>query len=516
MKFRRAGGILLHPSSLAGNFGIGDIGPGAHQFINFLSDVGCGLWQVLPLGPTGYGNSPYQSFSSFAGNPYLISPESLLEEGFLSDDDLSGHPDFPNNRVDFGMLIPWKLKLLRKAYLRFKELKSEELLNELEAFKDHQASWLSDFSLFMAIKNTHGSVSWVDWPAPLRDRDETAIAQACISYKEEIDQEIFNQFIFFRQWSELRKHCFEQKVQIIGDVPIFVAHDSAEVWANRELFYIDEEGYPTVVAGVPPDYFSETGQLWGNPLYIWQVHADNDYSWWIDRISSVLRLVDIVRVDHFRGFAGYWEIPFGSPTAETGRWVEAPGEDYFHHVLGSLGELPIIAEDLGVITPDVVELRQKFNLPGMIVLQFAFHGNPAESFLPHHHVENRVVYTGTHDNDTTVGWFKKIPSGERKFCCRYMGRNGSDIAWDMIRAAWSSVAVFAIAPLQDFLSLDSEARMNMPGDTSGHWEWRMKEGSMNEEFRQRLGDFNFLYNRSTLISDQEATQESPYSPGSTV
>jgi 4-alpha-glucanotransferase len=516
MKFRRAGGILLHPTSLAGNYGIGDLGPGAYQFINFLSDIGCGLWQVLPLGPTGYGNSPYQSLSSFAGNPYLISPESLLEDDLLTDADLEDPPNFPNYRVNYGMVIPWKLGLLRKAFNRFKELNSKELSDELEDFKFQQASWLPDFSLFMAIKNSHGGVSWVDWPAPLRDRENSAIEQARVSYKDEIEQEIFNQFISFRQWDRLHIHCREKKVQIIGDIPIFVAHDSAEVWANPELFYIDELGYPSVVSGVPPDYFSETGQLWGNPLYRWDIHAENKYSWWIDRISSILSLVDIVRIDHFRGFAGYWEIPYGSPTAETGRWVAAPGEDFFNSVLGSLGELPIIAEDLGVITPDVVALREKFGLPGMIVLQFAFHGNPTEAFLPHHHVENRVVYTGTHDNDTTVGWFEKISLEEKQFWCRYMGRDGSEVAWDLIRAAWSSVAVFSLAPLQDFLSLNSESRMNLPGDKSGHWEWRMKEGLLSEELKQKLGDFNFLYNRSTLLSEQEASPESPYSPGSTV
>jgi 4-alpha-glucanotransferase len=516
MKFNRAGGILLHPTSLPGQFGIGDLGPSAHRFIDFLADVGCGLWQVLPLGPTGYGNSPYQSFSSFAGNPYLISPEGLLNNGLLVEEDLINHPDFTPERVDYGVVIPWKIDLLQRSFDRFKKSNFGHLRDEFETFQQQQASWLPDFALFLAIKRIHGGVSWVDWPASLRDRDPNALEQARLSYKEEINQEMFNQFIFFNQWADIRERAANRDIQIIGDIPIFVAHDSAEVWAHPELFYLDEKGNPTVVAGVPPDYFSKTGQLWGNPLYRWEVHADDGYSWWIDRISSVLQLVDIVRVDHFRGFAGYWEIPYGSPTAETGRWVPAPGEDFFTKVLGSLGELPIIAEDLGVITPDVVELRDNFNLPGMVVLQFAFYGDPTEPFLPHNHLENRVVYTGTHDNDTTHGWFEKISDEERHFCCRYLGRDGNDIAWDMIRAAWSSVAVFTLAPFQDFLSLGSDSRMNLPGDPSGHWEWRMEEGSISEELKQRLGDFNYLYNRSTFLTKEEESRSSPYSPGSTV
>jgi len=516
MKFNRSSGILLHPTSLPGKYGIGDLGPGAHRFIDFLGDVGCGLWQILPLGPTGYGNSPYQSFSSFAGNPYLISPENLFEEGLLDESDLTKYPDFPSQRVDYGILIPWKIDLLQKAFNRFKVTGNRFLNDEFETFKQQQASWLHDFALFMAIKRSQGGVAWVNWPSYLRDRDDKAIKQFSLSNSEKVNQEVFNQFIFFKQWAGLRERARKRNLQIIGDIPIFVAHDSAEVWAHRELFFLDEQGNPTVVAGVPPDYFSKTGQLWGNPLYRWDVHAANGYSWWIDRIRSVLQLVDIVRIDHFRGFAGYWEIPYGSPTAETGRWVAAPGVDFFTKVLNSLGVLPIIAEDLGVITPDVVELREKFNLPGMIVLQFAFYGDPTEPFLPHNHLENRVVYTGTHDNDTSCGWFEKISIEERHFCRRYLGRDGSEISWDMIRAAWSSIAVFALAPLQDFLSLGSEARMNLPGDPSGHWEWCMKEDSLSEEIKERLGDYNYLYNRSTLHLKENEPRSSPYSPGSTV
>lgn len=516
MKFNRAGGILLHPTSLPGNFGIGDLGSNANHFIDFLSDIGCGLWQVLPLGPTGYGNSPYQSLSSFAGNAYLISPEGLIEDGFLEQEDLINRPDFPHERVDYSAVISWKRDILQKAFTRFNQSASIGLRNNFKKFQEQQDSWLPDFALFMAIKEAHGGVAWVDWPADLRDRDPAALEQARMVYQTDVSGHMFNQFIFFKQWFELRKRAIDRKIQIIGDIPIFVAHDSAEVWSHPELFYLDEQGKPTVVAGVPPDYFSETGQLWGNPLYRWEVLAADNFSWWIDRISSVLQLVDIVRIDHFRGFVGYWEIPYGAKTAEHGRWVPAPGVDFFNKVLGSLGELPIIAEDLGVITPEVIELREKFNIPGMIVLQFAFYGDPTEPFLPHNHLENRIVYTGTHDNDTTCGWFDKLSDEERHFCRKYLDRGGSDIAWDMIREAWSSVAVFALAPLQDFLAVGSEARMNLPGDPGGHWEWRMREESLSEELKQKLGDFNFLYNRSTLLSNEDESRSSPYSPGSTV
>jgi 4-alpha-glucanotransferase len=498
MKLERSAGILLHPSSLPGPYGIGDIGPQAWRWVDFLAETGCGLWQVLPLGPTGYGDSPYQCFSAFAGNPYLVSPEALLTDRLLFAVDLSDRPRFPSEAVDFGALIPWKLALLDRAYQRFQESASQELRKELAEFRAAQSAWLEDFALFMAIKEAHGGGPWVEWPAALRQRQPAALAEASRQFAGSVERQIFRQFLFFRQWSALRDYAAQKQVRLIGDIPIFVAHDSAEVWAHPELFYLDGAGKPTVVAGVPPDYFSATGQLWGNPLYRWQVHAASGYAWWLERLRAVLGLVDYVRLDHFRGFAGYWEIPAGETTAIKGRWMPGPGKDFLEKVNAVLGELPIIAEDLGVITPDVVALRDGFGLPGMIVLQFAFYGDPDDLFLPHNHLPNRVVYTGTHDNDTTRGWYERIEQVERDFYHRYLGRDGSDVSWEMIRAAWSSVAVFALAPLQDFLSLGNAARMNYPGNPSGNWTWRMPENALSASLRARIKEFNVLYGRSRI------------------
>lgn len=496
MRYRRSSGVLLHPTSLPGLYGIGDIGHQAHRWVDFLADTGCGLWQVLPLGPTGFGDSPYQCFSAFAGNPYLVSPDGLIEDGLLSQADVANRPDFPAENVDYGAVIPWKLELLDKAYANFSANASTQLRQAYQSFEEQQARWLDDFALFMALKEAHGGGPWVDWPATLRNRDIQALERARKDHADSIKRQVFRQFIFFRQWNSLRSYAHERNIRIIGDIPIFVAHDSAEVWARPELFYLDAEGNPTAVAGVPPDYFSETGQLWGNPLYRWEVHAANNYSWWIDRFRAVLQLVDIVRLDHFRGFAGYWEVPAEEETAVNGRWMPGPGKHFFRVLRGAIGELPILAEDLGVITPDVVDMRDYFGLPGMIILQFAFYGDPSEPFLPHNHLENRVVYTGTHDNDTTAGWFDRVSESERDFCRRYLGRDGQGIAWDMIRAAWSSVAVFAIAPLQDFLGLGNEARMNYPGNPRGNWSWRMLMGAIDQDLRDRLRQFNRLYQRT--------------------
>jgi 4-alpha-glucanotransferase len=508
MKFDRSSGILLHPTSLPGQYGIGDLGPTAHKWVDFLAEVGCGLWQVLPLGPTGYGDSPYQCFSAFAGNPYLISPEILLEQGLLLAEDLTDQPDFPEGEVVFGEVIPWKLELLEKAYKRYKQSSGKEIQIAFEDFQDLEHYWLPDFSLFMALKEAYGGGSWVDWPEPLRNRDTKSLQLAYQEYEEEIDRQMFMQFLFFRQWAALHEHALDQNIHTIGDIPIFVAHDSAEVWAKPDLFYLDEDGNPTVVAGVPPDYFSKTGQLWGNPLYRWRIHARNNFDWWIKRMRAVLHLVDIVRLDHFRGFAGYWEVPASEETAENGRWVPGPGKSFFQAVKDALGDLPIIAEDLGVITPDVVEMREHFNLPGMRVLLFAFTGDPDEAFLPHNHVKNCVVYTGTHDNDTSRGWYKRVGEDERAFYRRYLGRSGQDVAWDLIRAAWSSIAVFAVAPFQDFLDLDNQARMNYPGNPSGNWSWRMNSDALSKSLSERIKDFNFLFSRSTLPKVQADLHDS--------
>jgi 4-alpha-glucanotransferase len=503
MKFNRAAGIILHPTSLPGPYGIGDIGPGAHMWIDFLAATGSGLWQLLPLGPTGYGDSPYQCFSAFAGNYYIISPDNLIEEGILAADDLKDMPEFPKERVDYGAVIDWKLKILDLAFRRFSASGSNENKDELNRFREEQAAWLDDFALFMAIKESQGGVAWSNWSAPLRRRDSQALEEAQIEFSEAIERQIFYQWLFFRQWEALRAYASDKEVQIIGDIPIFVAHDSADVWAHPELFYMDKDGNPTVVAGVPPDYFSPTGQRWGNPLYRWDVHEETGYSWWLDRFRAVLQMVDIVRLDHFRGFAAYWEVPAANPTAEIGQWTPGPGQKFLKKVRDALGELPIIAEDLGVITPDVVELREKFNLPGMKVFQFAFSEGPEDPFLPHNYPENCVVYTGTHDNDTTRGWFTEASDQEREFCRKYLNRDSSNIAWDMMRAIWGSVAVFSLAPMQDLLNLGSEARMNYPGRPSGNWDWRMRASDMDKQLIRRLKEMNYLYSRSTI---KEPTQ----------
>jgi 4-alpha-glucanotransferase len=495
MRFERASGILLHPSSFPGPFGIGDLGAHAHQWVEFLDEAGCGLWQVLPLGPTGYGDSPYQSFSTFAGNPYLISPEALLEEGLLHSNDLVEKPNFPPVKTDYGKVIPWKLGLLDRAFIQFQASASKTQQVEYEAFKAEHDFWLQDFALFMSLKETYGGGSWVGWPRPLLKREPKALAQARQENSVAIQRQEFRQFIFFKQWSELRQHANRKGIRIIGDIPIFVAHDSAEVWAQPELFFLDDQGNPTVVAGVPPDYFSETGQLWGNPLYCWEVHKKEGYRWWLQRLQAVLGLVDFVRLDHFRGFVGYWEIPFGEETAVNGRWVAGPGAELFSAVEEELGQLPVIAEDLGVITDDVVKLRKRFNLPGMRIVQFAFNGDPQDPFLPHNHEKHSVVYTGTHDNDTSRGWYKRVEESEKSFYRRYLNRDGSQVAWDLIRATWGSVAVFALAPMQDFLGLDNDARMNYPGNPSGNWNWRMPENAMSKSLQVMIKEINFLYGR---------------------
>lgn len=506
MKFERASGILVHPSSLPGPFGIGDIGPGAHRWIDFLDQAGCGLWQILPLGPTGFGDSPYQCFSAFAGNPYLISPQMLLEDGLVIEADLDEGRALPQDHVDYGKLIPWKLRLLDRAYENFARTAQADLQNELALFHEKNQTWLDDFALFMAIKEDHGGAPWASWEQALRDRESDALNGAREKLALNIERQVFRQFIFFRQWSKVKEYAHEKEILLIGDIPIFVAHDSSDVWANPELFYMDESGNPTFVAGVPPDYFSKTGQLWGNPLYRWEVHKQKGYSWWLERFRAVLSQVDIVRLDHFRGFAGYWEIPAGMPTAEVGRWADGPGADFFDAVRNSLGELPIIAEDLGVITDDVVELREKFQLPGMKILQFAFAGGPSDEFLPHNYPENCVVYTGTHDNDTVRGWYERVEEDERNFYRRYMARDGHNVSWDLIRGVWSSVAVFGLAPMQDFLSLGNEARMNYPGNPRGNWSWRMDDMAANEPLAMRIHEINYLYSRLKIPEEKE-TQE---------
>lgn len=496
----RLSGILLHPTSLPGPHGIGDLGPEAFRWLDWLQASGCRLWQVLPLGPTGYADSPYQSFSAFAGNHLLISLELLVREGLLEEGDFGLVPSFPSDRVDYGNVITFREALLRKAAARHRAGAAGHLKRELQQFTEAHAGWLEDYCLFMALKAEHEGAPWTTWEPPLRRRDPAALAAARARLGDAVEDHRLRQFLFFRQWGALRRDAQERDIALVGDIPIFVAHDSADVWSRPELFLLDEAGNPAAVAGVPPDYFSPTGQLWGNPLYRWDVMRQSGYAWWIERFRLVLALVDFIRLDHFRGFEAYWEVPAGSPTAEVGRWVPGPGAGFLERVREGLGGLPIIAEDLGEITPPVVELRDRFGLPGMKILQFAFEGRPDHGFLPHNSPRHCVVYTGTHDNDTAQGWYESTAEEHRDFCRRYLAADGHDIAWDMIRAAWASVAEWAVVPLQDVLSLGAEARMNFPSRTEGNWAWRCPPGVPTEPVAARLRELNFLYGR--MIGDQ--------------
>lgn len=495
MKLTRSSGVLLHPTSLPGPYGIGDLGPAAHLWLDDLAASNCRLWQVLPLCPTGYADSPYQCFSTFAGNVYLISPDLLEQDQLITADDLAGCPEFPKEFVDYGPVISWKLSVLDVAFDRFQNGFAPQLQKEFESFRASNREWLEDFSLFMALKELYNLKPWTEWPAPLRDRDSMQLQKARAAYAQELARHSFRQFMFFRQWKALRAHAGEIGVRIIGDLPIFVAHDSADVWAHKELFYLDDGGQPTVVAGVPPDYFSKTGQLWGNPLYRWHVHAETDYAWWLSRFRAVFKLVDVVRVDHFRGFVDYWEIPGGATTAVKGRWVEGPGAPFLQAIIDELGDLPIIAEDLGEINPEVYVVRDQFDLPGMKILQFAFDDDLENDFLPHHFPTNCIVYTGTHDNDTNLGWWEDADEQEKEFAREYLRVTGEDISWDLIRTAWESKANVAITPLQDVLDLPTSARMNFPGTLGGNWGWRMREGAFSPELQAKLAELNHTTNR---------------------
>lgn len=495
----RSAGLLFHPTSLPGPYGIGDLGPAAYRWVEALAYAKQTWWQILPLSPTGYGDSPYQSFSAFAGNPYLVSPDLLVEDGLLTRGDIAaaqGGARFPAQRVDFGPVIQFKVRLLTQAWAAFKAGAAPALRPEFEQFCAEQAAWLDAFALFMALKDAHGGVSWLEWDAPARLGDAATLARARTERADTLAQHQFRQFLFFRQWSALKRYANGKGVRLIGDVPIFVSSDSSDVWGNPQLFQLDDQRRPKVVAGVPPDYFSRTGQLWGNPQYDWSALQRTGYAWWIARLRAALSQVDLIRIDHFRGFEAYWEIPAGMPTAEVGQWVKGPGAALFTAMQAALdGRLPLIAEDLGIITPEVDALREQFRLPGMRVLQFAFGGATEDRFLPHNYERNTVVYTGTHDNDTTLGWYRSIDERERDFVRRYLGRDGHDIAWDLIRLAWSSVADYAITPLQDVLSLGGEARMNLPGTSSGNWTWRLADGQLTPAVLDRLGELTELYAR---------------------
>lgn len=510
MSFPRSSGLLLHPTSLPGPFGIGDLGDEAYRFADFLEQSGQSFWQVLPLGPTGYGDSPYACYSAFAGNTLLISPERLIKENLLTEADIANLPDFADEQINFHEVHLLKEALLATAYRRFKE-SSGNASPSFKLFCEKEHDWLDDYALFRALKDQHGGISWNEWEGPLVRRDPGALVRASEQLRDEIEAQKFYQYLFFKQWFELKSYCNDHGIKLIGDIPIFVAQDSADVWTNPEQFKLHADGRPIVIAGVPPDYFSKTGQLWGNPLYNWERMLADRFKWWIKRVSATLQTVDIVRIDHFRGFAACWEIPGGDKTAERGRWVEAPGRELFLAIREALGELPIIAEDLGVITPDVEKLRDDFGFPGMRILQFGFSSNAKNFDLPHNYHRNVVVYTGTHDNDTAIGWFNSVAGEgstrdskqiekERQFCLEYLNTDGKEINWDFIRTVLASVADTAIVPLQDLLGLGSEARMNLPNTTSGNWSWRFQSGVLTDQLSKRLRDLTELYGRESSAS----------------
>lgn len=507
MRFPRSSGILLHPTSLPGPYGIGELGAEAHRFADFLSESGQRIWQVLPLGPTGYADSPYQCFSAFAGNPLLVSLDTLADRGYLSPQDVKERPEFPTDHVDFGAVIAWKGPLLRKAFRAFQRGAAAAERETFDAFRQKHSVWLDEFALFMALKEAHNNVMWTLWDRELALREPSALQQARHALRDEIEGNKFIQFEFERQWRELKAHCGRNNVRILGDMPIYVALDSADVWADRGLFELNEDGQPRVVAGVPPDYFSATGQLWGNPIYRWVAHAKTGYAWWIARFRRALDVLNMIRLDHFRGFAGYYEIPAAETTAINGKWVKGPGAPLFQALEHALGQLPIVAENLGVITPEVEELRQRFEFPGMAILQFAFGNDPqAPDFKPHNYTHHLAAYTGTHDNDTVVGWWTSKAGAastrtvadvekEMEYAKRYLNTDGSEINWVMIRAVVASVADTVLFPLQDVLGVGSDGRMNLPGSSSGNWRWRFRSDALVPEISTRLKKLAETYER---------------------
>jgi 4-alpha-glucanotransferase len=496
VRFKRAFGVLLHPTSLPGAFGIGDLGPAAYRYVDWLARTGASWWQVLPLNPPGPGWSPYAATSTFAGNPLLVSPERLLQEGLLQASDLAGAPALSPYVVEYETAAPYKTELLRRAWARFGSRPPAAIEHALGCFQSENTSWLQDAALFAALARAHGGAPWHTWSEELALREQGALARWRSRHEHDVRFEEFCLFLFARQWHELRRYARERGVRILGDIPLYVADNSADVWAHRELFRLDRTGRATAVAGVPPDYFSATGQLWGNPLYDWRTLVASGFAWWIARLRAALALADVVRLDHFRGFAAYWEVPAGAKDAVKGRWVPGPGRALFDAARAALGDLPFVAEDLGVITDDVIALRDGLELPGMAVLQFAFAPSLRSAFLPHRHPRDLVVYTGTHDNNTTVGWYlAEATEAERDFLHRYLGCDGHEIHWDLIRAAFASVADLAVVPHQDIAGLGSDCRMNTPATVAGNWRFRITEWMLGDSLRDRLADLAWLYGR---------------------
>jgi len=497
-QFERASGILLHPTALPGPYGIGTFGRQALDFLDWLAEAGQKHWQICPLVPTGYGDSPYQGFSAFAGNGNLIDPDDLVNLGLLTDDELQPLRSLPADHVDFGRLIPAKRRLLETAWNRFNRL-PEDVRSEFQSFRKDASSWLDDYALFMVLKDRHGGLPWNEWDPEFRHRDPETLAAALVEYSVELGYHAFVQFLFHRQWTRLKEAAADRGIGIIGDLPIFIAYDSSDCWAHSDLFQLDDDGVPTAVAGVPPDYFSATGQLWGNPLYDWTAMERNGFAWWISVLRHKLTMFDILRIDHFRGFAAYWAVPYGETTAVKGHWIPSPGRKLFKTVREALGDIPIIAEDLGVITDDVVDLMSECGFPGMKVLQFAFDSSEQNDYLPHTYDRHCLVYTGTHDNDTAVGWFESAPETDREAARAYLGlpdgADGHDAARAMIRAALASVADLAITPLQDVLGLGSGARFNTPGTLGGNWSWRAAADAFDSRIAEELRKYVRIYGR---------------------
>lgn len=493
----RYSGVLVHPTSFPSPYGIGDMGRGAHEFIDFLAMAGQHLWQVLPLGPSGNGNSPYQSYSVFAGQTLLISPELLIEKKLLTEADVHPIPEFNADRVDYDKVTTYKTSLFKKAYEHFRHTADKNLLEEYDSFQSNNQYWLDDYCLYMAGKDYHNGLPWYEWEDSLLDPTPKERASWMKLLASEIDYYRFIQFAFFSQWYELKDYANKKGIAIIGDIPIFTAPDSADVWANKELFKLDSKGYPLEVAGVPPDYFSATGQLWGNPLYDWDAMKDDGYRWWIERVRNQLDQVDYIRIDHFRGFEAYWAVPAGEKTAMNGKWKKGPGEALFEAIQKALGEeLPIFAEDLGIITPEVEKLRDTLGFPGMKILQFGFDGTGESTFLPHQlSTRNCICYTGTHDNDTTCGWYEHTSEQNKDKVRRYMNTDASSVSWDFIRTCLGTIAKYAIFPVQDLLKLGSEHRMNTPGTATGNWEFRYRSGLLDEGMAKGLKQMTELFGR---------------------
>ncbi len=489
----RKGGVLLPVSSIPSKYGIGTFSKQAYEFVDFLERAGQSFWQILPLGPTGYGDSPYQSFSTFAGNPYYIDLEELIKKGWLTKEECDAC-DFGSDDgyVDYEKIYLSRFRILKIAYER-SNIKEDKEFGE---FKEDNAAWLEDYALYMAVKNSFHGISWIEWEEDIRLRKPEAMKAYKEKFADEIEFYQFQQFVFAVQWLALKAYANKKKISIIGDIPIYVAFDSADTWANPELFQLDESCTPTGVAGCPPDSFSATGQLWGNPLYKWEYHKETGYEWWMHRISYCYRLYDVVRIDHFRGFDEYYFIPYGDTTAEFGHWEKGPGYDIFKVMKEKIGKKPVIAEDLGFLTPSVISLVKKTGYPGMKILQFAFDSREESDYLPHNYSNNSVVYTGTHDNDTTMGWYGSLNRQDKAFAKRYLNiKAKKEIYWEFIRAALSSVADTAIIPVQDYLGLGSEARVNMPSTLGNNWKWRLRDGQLDDSLAERIREITKLYGR---------------------